>query len=166
MVTRFEDSFALAKPVFWNRSNRLQRLFSTFPRGRPGVGLLLLRVAVALIVIIQGALYFVDGDSLSLSTCAVGLILILAGASFLIGFLTPVAGGLVCIGAVSAACSGSPPPWSLFDALPTTILVVIVAAALTLLGPGAMSVDARLFGRREIIVPRDPKSLRMNAEPP
>ena len=122
------------------------------------MGLLLLRATVSLIVIVQGALYFVGRDGLSLWTCALGLILMLAGASFLIGFLTPVAGGLVGIGVISAACSGSPPQWNLLDAIPTTVLVVIVAAALTLLGPGAMSVDARLFGRREIIVPPDPRS--------
>jgi uncharacterized membrane protein YphA (DoxX/SURF4 family) len=100
------------------------------------MGLLLLRVTVSLIVIVQRALYFVDRDSLSLWTSGVGLMLILAGASFLIGFLTPVASGLVGIRAVSAAYSGSHPPWSLFDAPPTIVLVVIVAAALTLSGPG------------------------------
>ena len=31
--------------------------------------------------------------------------------------------------------------------------VIILAAAIALLGPGAFSVDARLFGRREILIP-------------
>ena len=122
------------------------------------MGLLLLRATVGLIVIVQGASYFIGRDGLSLWTCAVGLVLILAGASFLAGFLTPVAGILVGIGVISAAHFASPTPGSLLDAIPTTVLVVIVAAALALLGPGAMSVDARLFGRREIIVPRDLRS--------
>jgi uncharacterized membrane protein YphA (DoxX/SURF4 family) len=32
--------------------------------------------------------------------------------------------------------------------------VVAISCALILLGPGALSVDARLFGRREIIIPK------------
>lgn len=31
--------------------------------------------------------------------------------------------------------------------------VIILAAAIALLGPGAFSLDARLFGRREIVIP-------------
>ena len=31
--------------------------------------------------------------------------------------------------------------------------LAIVSVALVLLGPGALSLDARLFGRREIIIP-------------
>lgn len=34
--------------------------------------------------------------------------------------------------------------------------LAIICVALVLLGPGAFSLDARLFGRREIIIP-DPK---------
>jgi len=35
-----------------------------------------------------------------------------------------------------------------------------MSAALVLLGPGAFSLDARLFGRREIIIPEGPRSPR------
>jgi uncharacterized membrane protein YphA (DoxX/SURF4 family) len=34
-----------------------------------------------------------------------------------------------------------------------TMFVAVVAATVILLGPGAFSLDARLFGRREIIIP-------------
>jgi hypothetical protein len=37
----------------------------------------------------------------------------------------------------------------------TAALVVIDAIALAMLGPGAHSIDAHLFGRREIIIPDD-----------
>jgi hypothetical protein len=35
-----------------------------------------------------------------------------------------------------------------------------ISATLVLLGPGAFSLDARLFGRREIIIPEGPRSRR------
>jgi uncharacterized membrane protein YphA (DoxX/SURF4 family) len=37
--------------------------------------------------------------------------------------------------------------------------IAVISIALLLLGPGAVSVDARLFGRREIIIPDDPRPL-------
>jgi len=40
-------------------------------------------------------------------------------------------------------------------AFATTILLAIV-----ILGPGAFSIDARLFGRREIIIPPAPSRLQ------
>jgi hypothetical protein len=35
------------------------------------------------------------------------------------------------------------------------LCVATVAGAVALLGPGALSLDARLFGRREIVFPDD-----------
>jgi len=35
----------------------------------------------------------------------------------------------------------------------TAFILAAISAALVLLGPGAFSLDARLFGRREIIIP-------------
>jgi hypothetical protein len=39
----------------------------------------------------------------------------------------------------------------------TMVFIVVVVAAIILLGPGSLSLDARLFGRREIIIPRGPR---------
>ena len=69
------------------------------------------------------------------------------GGCLLIGFLTPVVAIIIAGGAIVTAIAAL--------SLPTLSLmgVVILAAAIALLGPGAFSVDARLFGRREILIP-------------
>jgi len=74
-------------------------------------------------------------------------------------FVTPVAGILASLGGVGIVLSWLPPPTSsLLVARPMILLVVTIAIAIVFLGPGAFSLDARLFGRREIIIPRAQRS--------
>jgi len=149
------------------RRRGLQRLFSAFPGGWPGVGLLLLRVAVGVTAVVQGGAYLSDPGGGSLEARLAGLIVIASGVSLLIGFLTPVAGALMALTTIGIAWSWVPPPASnLFNAPLPAFLVVIIAAAIALLGPGALSIDRRLFGRREIIIPhssRMPRSSGLDA---
>ena len=129
----------------------LQRLFSTFPDGRPGMGLLLLRVAVGFAAVAAGVFYF-SGPSLGKG--ALGLVLVLSGTALAIGFLTPFAGGVAGLGFLGIALSWIPgPPWGLHDTRVVALGVVVTAVAIALLGPGAFSLDGRLFGRREIVIP-------------
>jgi uncharacterized membrane protein YphA (DoxX/SURF4 family) len=128
-------------------------LFSTFPGGWPGVGLLLLRVAVGTIIALQGSLYL--AGAAALSVWIAGLLAIASGASLLLGFLTPIGAILAAAGCAAFSLSWLPAPeHSLIELKLSAILVVTMAGAILLLGPGALSVDARLFGRREIIIPR------------
>lgn len=83
----------------------------------------------------------------------VGLFLVIAGACILIGFLTP--GTILFVGLilVAGALSWLPRPGtSLIDSMVSAILSGCVLVALLLLGPGSFSVDAKLFGRREVII--------------
>ena len=71
----------------------------------------------------------------------------------LIGFLTPL-GVLAGLLAVGLALSWPPLGTPVFlNELFAALLAVIAAIAVFLLGPGAFSLDARLFGRREISIP-------------
>jgi uncharacterized membrane protein YphA (DoxX/SURF4 family) len=119
----------------------------------PGLGILLLRVAVGLIAIAQGIDYLSD-DNLTASAWITGLLMILSGMAILIGFLTPVAGVLVALATLGFMFSWfRSPSVNLFETRLTTVLMVTVTAAIVFIGPGALSLDARLFGRREIIIP-------------
>jgi hypothetical protein len=128
-------------------------LFSTFPGGWPGVGLLLLRSAVGVASALQGA-HCLAGGGDSASQWLVGAAALLTGGSLLAGLLAPLSGGLVAAGSAGYAAGWIPDAVpGLFDATVPAIFVAIVAIAVAFLGPGAYSVDARLFGRREIIIP-------------
>lgn len=94
----------------------------------------------------------------ALLSWAFGLTAIASGASLVAGFMTPVAGAVAAIVTLSSALNWSPMPSAaaLLDTS-SALLVVVDAAALVLLGPGAHSTDALLFGRREILIPHEPQ---------
>jgi hypothetical protein len=134
----------------------MQRLFSTFPDGRPGAGLLLLRGGVGAWFVVVSETYLAHGGQGSWWRLIVGVLAGASGASLLIGFLTPIGvlAGLVAIG-FSLSWSLLRAPAFLNEIL-AALPAVIATAAVFLLGPGALSLDARLFGRREISIPPDP----------
>jgi putative oxidoreductase len=122
----------------------LRRLFSTFARGSPGVGLLLLRLVVGIALIWRAAEKLNSGPSLQvIAVCvaAIGLALLL-----LAGLWTPVAGTLV------AALELCTIPWEL-GSLSTHIFMAAMAAALALVGPGFWSLDSRMYGWKRIDPP-------------
>jgi putative oxidoreductase len=115
----------------------LQRLFSTFANGWPGRGLLLLRV-----VVFSYLIY----DALEVELTVVRVVAALAGVFLIMGFGTPLAGGLAAVLELWISVSG-------LNFWPS-ITASAIAAGLAMLGPGAWSVDARLFGRKRISIGR------------
>ena len=113
-----------------------------FPRGAPGLALLLLRVSVgANILLATGS---TPHRGVWVLACAIPVSILLC-----VGFLTPIAACLTI-------------PLYLVDtenlkSAPAAVLIPIAqAVALSLLGPGTTSIDAHLYGRRVIDVPQKP----------
>lgn len=66
------------------------------------------------------------------------------GLLLCVGLWTPIVGGALSILALRSALWGTADPWA-------QILLASQGAALAMLGPGAFSIDARLFGRKRLI---------------
>ena len=128
----------------WRRISieTVQKLFSMFPAGLPGLALLLLRLAVA-------ALLFIDQAGNLLLPAPIWLLIvsIVAGLAVSLGFLTPLFAGLSGLAKIVGLASLP----QLFA--PLVILALLLVAALAMLGPGAYSLDAKMFGRRVVVLP-------------
>jgi putative oxidoreductase len=131
-------------PQFPYHYGGMQRLFSTFPNGWPGFGLLLLRlgVGIALISLGAGGLVGTLPDPIIMIR---NIIEAAAGILLLAGLWTPVAGGVVALDEL----------WIAFtvDHFPQNVtwihvFLAVLTAGVAMLGPGAWSIDARLFGRK------------------
>ena len=121
----------------------MRRLFSTFASGLPGTGLLIMRLAAGTVLVARAIVMLGVGPKLG--PAIFQLLAIVAGLLLLAGLWTPIAGAL------AAVIYG----WEIFSApgdLWTKILLGTLCVALALLGPGAWSVDARLFGWKRIDV--------------
>jgi putative oxidoreductase len=124
---------------------RLQRLFSTFPEGWPGTGLVFLRAVAAILAVQHGIAGLLRAPQPAV--VILQLVAAAAAALVLVGFWTPVAGVLMAIAELCLALSHATDP-------SIHILLGALGAALAMLGPGAWSVDARLFGRKRIQIPQ------------
>lgn len=119
----------------------VRRLFSNFASGWPALGLLLIRIVAGTALIIDGIMKIQAGAPVS--AISIGILAIGDGAMLVAGLWTSFAGVLAVV--VSAVdiffrhqnpCPG--------------ILLMAMGAGLALVGPGALSIDARTFGLKKI----------------
>lgn len=131
-------------------------LFSTFPRGWPGAGMLLLRAVVGLTAVVDGWMILVSPEVSPIIAWGVGASAISVGVALLIGFVTPIPAMLVGMATLGVALGWIPRSLlHLVDSTLAGVFLVSMCVAIVLLGPGALSVDARMRGRREIVIPHD-----------
>jgi putative oxidoreductase len=121
----------------------LQRLYSTFANGWPGVGLLVQRVITAIVLVRFCVVHLTDSAfSMSMIPHIIGAC---AGILFLVGLWTPFVGTLIAAAELWIAASHLNDPW-------ISIMLATFGGTGAMLGPGAFSIDARLFGRRHLEV--------------
>ena len=115
-----------------------------FPTGLPGLALIFLRLSVAGAVLWTGL--FIVSQMMSVWAW---VILVTALLALCAGFLTPYI----------ASCAALLNAWVLFSLGPdqksAVAIFLLAAISLAIIGPGAYSLDGRLYGRRRVVIPRD-----------
>jgi uncharacterized membrane protein YphA (DoxX/SURF4 family) len=112
-----------------------------FPTGLPGVGLIAVRVTVAAMLLVDGSPYA--------ATQFVGRAIgsLVAAVCLVIGILTPYAATFAGCLEFRRLCTRDNA--DLFH----LIAAIVVTVALGVLGPGAYSMDNKIFGRRLVNLP-------------
>jgi putative oxidoreductase len=120
----------------------IQRLFSSFPDSCPGAGLLLLRLAAGIPLVVSAIWAWPPvpntGDTVF------RLMELGCGTLVLIGLWTPVAAVMQALLQAAAAYTMH------YDLM--HLAAPLAGLSLALVGPGAWSIDARLYGRKRIRV--------------
>ena len=122
----------------------MQRLFSTFASGWPGAGLLIQRIVTGAVLIHPVLAH--KGQLSPLASTVPEIISAAAGVLLLLGLWTPVAGVIVVMAELGMVFTSAGDPW-------LHITLAMLGGTLAMIGPGAWSIDARLFGRRQIELP-------------
>jgi uncharacterized membrane protein YphA (DoxX/SURF4 family) len=120
----------------------VQRLFSMFPAGMAGAALLVLRLCVASTLIVAGT-----ARGASAASPWIILALAVPAISLCLGFITPYCSALAFLIQLGLLLVAGGENQFAF------IIFLLNSAILAALGPGAYSIDARIFGRRLLTVP-------------
>jgi len=116
----------------------MQKLFVTFPDGAAGLGLLLLRLAGGAAVVAAAPRM---GTQPWIGWLVTGIVVI----ALALGFLTMIAALTAATLETAIALSGQ------FNLPLLEAATIAQLLGLALIGPGAYSLDSRLFGRRRLI---------------
>jgi uncharacterized membrane protein YphA (DoxX/SURF4 family) len=134
------------------------KLYSSFPNGNAGLGLLLLRLVSGGGLIEQGRLVF--GNLLALAgsnnrthaELTFAVILSCTGLLVIVGLWTSVATGVATVVASIVAATQVTLAGQNVS-VSALLFLALLSTVIALLGPGALSADARLFGWKRIRFP-------------
>jgi putative oxidoreductase len=147
----------------------LQKLYSTFPGSIPGIGLLILRIVGGIATVVYGGIILtrldpiVNGQFSYISHLILSLLLITGSIFFILGLMMPFISITLAVCEFGMAFNNLTSDNSLPDSKfgwVELFLLASIATALAFLGPGAFSIDARLFGRKRIFIPSSRKDVR------
>lgn len=125
----------------------VQRLFSMFPAGIPGMALISLRLLTVALLSVDGMAYR-NGPS-----AFVSILSSVIAFCLVFGVLTPYAAlAAAVLDAVHLYTSN---PADTFH----SIVAVVISLSIAALGPGAYSVDCKIFGRHVVSLPSDKETL-------
>jgi uncharacterized membrane protein YphA (DoxX/SURF4 family) len=120
----------------------VKRFFSYFLNSWPGVGLVLLRLTLACGLLADAAAKILEPGTPqilpSLGECLAAILLV-------IGLWTPITGAVVCLLQFGMALTTT-------EAIEPSLQRAAIGLCLVFLGPGVWSLDARLFGRRRVVI--------------
>ena len=119
----------------------LRRLFSTFAHGWPGAGLLLLRLVIAVALVYQVTVTLPTGHSLQ--SAVIAILTAMVAILLLVGVWTPITGALTAPIELLNIFARADNPWM-------CVLLGALGISIAMIGPGAWSVDARLYGWKRI----------------
>ena len=109
---------------------------------------------MGVVVLIQGGMRLTQPSDAGIGQWTAGWVAVASGFALLAGFLTPPAAALALVSAMVQWINMAPAPGaSLFLPKLLDAFLGAVAVAIVFLGPGGFSLDARLFGLREIVLP-------------
>ena len=119
----------------------MQRLFSNFANGWPGAGILLQRGLAGFLLLHEGMVQVLEKpQALPVIPEGIGAA---TGLFLLLGLWTPMAGTVAAVMEVGLILMGTCEPL-------ISIMLATLGVTLAMIGPGAWSLDARIFGRKHI----------------
>ena len=144
----------------------MPKSYTTFPGGKSGIGLLFLRIVAAAATAAYGVILLIGLDTIKLTQfsyviCLILSLMLISGSVFMVlGLMMPFVTLLIALCMVIEVylrfVRVSPLEVSSFGLIGLLMLLSNLIA-LVFLGPGAFSIDARLFGRKRIFIPASKK---------